>query len=254
MLHLLLLSNVETVEYCSYSLTNATVMSFFADIPHARKLPLREMRIRHWNAEGTSRIDEVPTLLAPTVETLRGSAISWEMEDGGQAWGLKERLPRLRYIDLVEGIVNHAGLADMLSRCPNLQTLRITWGTSIRNPEYTLDFTRMGEALRQYGGVLESLTLNCVDDFSYTQGDSVGRLESLRELTRLRVLRLPQDVLVGDDDPDLDEGEVAPLMLDQVLPTSIEKLCLLSCQDNEDELDMQVVSLIQEGSPFTKLH
>lgn len=48
------------------------------------------------------------------------------MTEGGQEMGPQEQLPRLRCIELVESIINDVGLADILSRCPGLQTLRIT--------------------------------------------------------------------------------------------------------------------------------
>lgn len=248
-LYLLLLPNVETIEYCSYWHTDLTVMELFANVPRTNLF--QEVRIRHYDTEGTARIADIHRLLAPTVEKLRGWALSWEMTAGDQAWGL-ELLPRLRYIELVEGVINDVGLADMLARCPGLRVLHITWGSPIRDSNHALDFTRMGEALRRHGAI-ERLVWNCLEDFSYCQGDAVGRLGSLRELTRLRVLIVPQDVLIGDDDPDLDEGEPLPLPLDQVLPVSIERLRLLSCQDDEEELDKQVVSLIRDGSPFTSL-
>lgn len=65
MLFLLLLLNVEKIEYRSFSDANLTLMAFFADIPYARGLTLWEVRISHSDDMCTKSIAEVPVCSRP---------------------------------------------------------------------------------------------------------------------------------------------------------------------------------------------
>lgn len=254
-LHLLLLDNIEALEYRSYIGSNAIVTEFFRGVAPAvhdneetPQIPqLRELRVRHWSEENTTRITQVQRLVLSSVEKLHGCGIAWEVHpQGGQGKPLSmpTRLA-LKHIEMVDAIMNDCGFEDMLGRCPDLETLRVVWGDSSRMPTFPLDFSGMGQALRRHARQLRKFSLDCTEELSYTQDNSRGRLGSLRELANLWSLVVAQDVLVGVKDED-------PLRLDQVLPDSLKCLRLLSCQEDEEEVDEELAALIQ-GGRFPKL-
>ncbi|KAK6066217.1 hypothetical protein SCUP234_12201 [Seiridium cupressi] len=250
-LHLLLLQNLDTLEYRGYIGSNRIITEFFSGLPmelDGREVvqisQLSELRLRHWSGENTTRITQVQQLLRDSVEKLQACGINWEIHpDSGQGRPtcIASRL-RLKNIEIVDSTINGTGLDDLLGRCPELATLRIVWGSSSRMPTFPLDFGVMGDAIRRHAKRLHTLALDCTEDLSYTQGNSGGRVGSLRELTRLKTLVIAQDMLVGDED-----GE-GTFRLDQVLPDSLETMRLLTCQENEEDLDEQLTGLIQEGS------
>ncbi|KAI1874554.1 hypothetical protein JX265_004762 [Neoarthrinium moseri] len=251
-LHLSLLKNLEALEYRGYIGSNDLVTAFFdgaasSDEAQETQVPhLRELRLRHWSGENTTRITHVQRLLQSSVEKLYACAINWEVDPNsgeGRPLAVGPQLS-LKHVDLVDATINGPGLDDMLQRCPDLITLSIVWGDPSRMPTFPLDFNAIGAALRQHARGLEKLTLDCSEELSYTQGHSEGRLGPLSELPKLKVLVVAQDVLVGEDE---EEGEEEPLSLDQVLPSSLEILRLLTCQDDEENLDEQLVDLIKGG-------
>lgn len=253
-LYLILLKNLETLEYRGNIGTNAIVTEFFGGATAAAvaaahegegtQVPrLSELRLRHWDGRNTTPIAEVQQLLVGSIEKLHGCGINWEvspLNGAGRPSFMAAQL-NLKHIEKVDVAINGYGLDDMLRRCPDLRTLRIVWGNPSRMPTFPLDFGTMGAALRRHARGLEKLTLDCLVDLSYTQGHSEGIIGSLRELTSLVSLVVAQDVLVGEEE----EGE--SFRLDQVLPDSLQTLQLLTCQDDEEDLDEQITSFIQGG-------
>ncbi|KAI1397160.1 hypothetical protein F4819DRAFT_503619 [Hypoxylon fuscum] len=249
----ILLPNVETVAYFIEEPENDILFDFFRCMARSDRLPqLRHLRLLCGSGEDTMHISNVQEMLLPTIQTLRGCGICWEINpvEGGQPrppYALSNRLG-LRHIDLVDAVINGTGLSDLLSRCRDLRTLRIVWGDDERMSFFRLDFGAMGTALRKHARQLEKLALDPLKDPIYPE--AAGRLGSLHRLTKLKTLRIPQNMLVGDFVED-EEGNgylEKPLTLDQTLPDSLESLHLLSCIDNKDmDLDEQVCSLITGG-------
>ncbi|CAJ2513546.1 Uu.00g016650.m01.CDS01 [Anthostomella pinea] len=187
----LLLPNLEAVE-----IRRGTEMLgeiFSGLLGQSRVPPLRLLRLRHWDTNNFMRIKDFQQLLLPTDETLQGCALGWEIGPPEPLWKqLPLMAPRLslRHIDLTDTAIDEHGLNDLLSRCPDLQTLRIK-------------------------------------------------------------LAIPQDMLVGRLEPykyedDEDDDFEPPLMLDQVLPDSLQRLRLLTIHDDEVGLGQQLGKLRRE--------
>ncbi|KAI1134102.1 hypothetical protein F5Y05DRAFT_399687 [Hypoxylon sp. FL0543] len=256
------LPNIKLLEFACNHDAVAMVTRFFGDIAGSleeqsgQKRPLsqlKELRLRHWDTEGATMIADVDDMLLPTVRILRGWAMNWEVYPG--MLETPQRQLKLEHIDLSDSLCNAEGLANILSRCPDLRSLWIQWGSSTVGGGDELDFTRMGAALRAHGRKLEELMLDFREEFTYDQGEGIGRIGSLRELSSLKMLAIQQDVLVGDEtesdeDSDSDSSDSSrhpALTLEQVLPASLEKLRLYSCQPYEESLDEQLYNMIAGG-------
>lgn len=217
---------------------------------------VRDLRIAHWDTEYTSDICTFEELMAmPAVRTLRGWAISWTLDDG-EAPGQKPPLG-LESIHLGCSLVDSQGFGDILMRCAGLRKLKIEWGDacvgSVNESGESMDLDAVGDALRTYGGRLEEIYLDPLEEFDYGEDGWDGRIGSLRELTSLRLLVIAQNLLTGnegghDDDEGDNEGDLsARLALSSLLPESLELLELLSCQDEIETLDLDLVALLESG-------
>ncbi|OTA88255.1 hypothetical protein M434DRAFT_399089 [Hypoxylon sp. CO27-5] len=165
-----LLPNLELLEYtCRYGeydlilrFLNEVAYSLIPGTPEtdsgevAPLSRLGEVRLRHWDTEYTTSIFAVEEFLLPTLHTLRGWSISWN-EPRGTLEGLQTRL-NLKHIYLDSTLCNAEGFKDLLSRCPDLQTLRIGWGSATVGDDSELDFQQIGVALRNHAHNLEEFT------------------------------------------------------------------------------------------------
>ncbi|KAI0830009.1 hypothetical protein F5Y06DRAFT_208250 [Hypoxylon sp. FL0890] len=262
-----LLPNLELLEItCDYD-TNNMVSSFFRKVArplvnapekqNGQKHPftqLQEVRLCHsdtHDAQEATSIFLVDDILLPTVHTLRGWSISWEVHPNMSH--ISQTQLNLKHIYLTYSFCNAEGLVNLLSRCPDLRTLQIEWHEPTAGGSDELNFDKMGEALRNHAHNLEKLVLLywCGGGFAYARR---GRIGSLRKLSCLKALTLQQDILVGeveDSDKESSGTGIPPLStLYEVLPDSLEKLRLYSyslypCQDDDEEnLDEQVYDLI----------
>ncbi|ETS86292.1 hypothetical protein PFICI_00120 [Pestalotiopsis fici W106-1] len=259
---LLLLPNLEQLEIECFYETDFEMCDFVVETragadggPPAALARLRELWLRHNDTEGTTRLKPRGLLTLPTLRTLRGWSVEWSMEtQQDQAEGSPERLDghsSVEHIDFAWSLCNGNSLSSMMSRYPGLKMLSIEWGSATVGCDDDLDFTAIGDALRKYGSsTLEGIKFDCREAFMYEEGESTGRIGSLRELSKLKTLTLPHDILVGEDDEsDEDSDDEASngsglLQLDEVLPTSLEKLHLLSCEGDEGQLDDQIHKMI----------
>ncbi|KAI0107672.1 hypothetical protein F4776DRAFT_644773 [Hypoxylon sp. NC0597] len=216
---------------------------------------LQEVRLRHWDTEYATSIFTFDDFLLQTVQTFRGWSISWEVFP--RLFEPPQAQLNLKHIYLTSALCNAEGLNNLLSRCPDLQTLWIEWGSATVGGDSELDFYQIGVALRNHAHNLEELVLDCREDLSYEYRDHTGRIGSLRELSCLKMIAIHQDILVGDQDEEYDDSYEesyeadypSPLTLDKVLPSSLERLYLLSCDDLEDSEDLheEIYGLIGDG-------
>lgn len=224
---------------------------------------LRELRIRHSDTEDADTLKPQGLLTLPTLRTLRGWSVQWgglypDDRADGHVETHSECLS-VEHVDFSWSLCDGFSLSAMLFHCPDLKTLRIEWGPSTVGCDDNLDFSDMGDALRKHGGNLERLTLDIREAFMYEEGESTGRIGSLRELSKLKYIALTHDMLVGEDDgsdEDSDDESSGPkersLQLGEVLPVSLEELRLYTCEGEEGHLDDQLHEIIA-GKKLTNL-
>ncbi|KAK1633717.1 hypothetical protein BDP81DRAFT_70192 [Colletotrichum phormii] len=266
---LLLAMLLPEVEVLHFALNTEMMMFFIAEVDRPGPFPrLQQVYAECVEADWEGCEIGMPArlcepFLSPTVQIFRGIRVEWLQHI---KWRTAERMS-LKSVHLANSLCNGTGMSDLLSRCPDLETLSIKWADEYLQHVTENDFPyydEIGEALRRYGKNLRELELDCLQEFHYNcdyyrsdeelQQEHVG---SLQELTRLKTLRLPLDALLGQevDDTHSPEGEEhgtklqAPaLTLSHVLPSSLEKLELMSCSSSEVErLYVQIHDLLATG-------
>ncbi|KAI1500376.1 hypothetical protein F5X99DRAFT_410077 [Biscogniauxia marginata] len=271
-LYLALLPNIEEISYIMTGPSSETeFIEFFSQAD--RMLPrLREFYLNYRENVNADKIhiSSIHDLL-PTLKTLHVINLSWELNshENGPSWSKSSLLPPqlgLKHVNLEASTINHAGLSDLLSRSPGLQTLRIEWTHRRRILDVGGWFKNMGDALRKHGQGLEELVLNPAKDPTYRyklrEWITEGPIGSLRELNRLKSLTVPYDSLVSGDRPRqgnltqwqrlLEQYRRGRLRLTDILPESLERLCIMVFQDDE-ELDLQMWDLVRERERFPNL-
>ncbi|KAI4593833.1 hypothetical protein KJ359_008874 [Pestalotiopsis sp. 9143b] len=254
---LLLVPNIERLDLaCWYGmdLTMHDLIKGTRDSSNGAAVPLgrlREIWLRHGDTEGCTTLEPLGLLALPTLRTLRGHALEWTTElqpeidpETEETDDEKQYAPRLalEHIDLKWSLCNEESLENMISRCPDLKTLRIEWGSATVGVDDDLNFDGIGHVLREFGGKLEELMLDCRRAFMYEDlGEATFEIGSLRELSRLRTLVLPHNILVGQGK---DTADRKPLKLQDVLPTSLETLRLFEVHHDERALDDQLYEMI----------
>lgn len=244
-LHLFLLPNLEVTGHCN--MTNhkmRIIRACFKERPVTPILRLRELQFTCQH-DTQAHVSSIQQMLKPTVETLRIFAVRLENKP------FYPEFPefQLKHFYLETAVISAQSIEAILERCPSLRTLHIRWGAIGRMADDSMiGFESLGASIRKHGAGLEQLTLDCLKSTGYVSGSPNGRLGPLRELIKLKELVLPQDILVGG------EGVAArPLSLSQVLPDSLERLYLLSCQEDKRILDKQICALIKEDVRMNKL-
>ncbi|KXH67576.1 hypothetical protein CSAL01_04638 [Colletotrichum salicis] len=261
----MLLPEVEVLHFAP----NTEMMEFIAEVDRPGPFP----RLQQVYAEGVETDWEgceigMPArlcepFLSPTVQIFRGIRVEWLQHI---KWRTAERMS-LKSVHLANSLCNGTGMSDLLSRCPDLETLSIKWADEYLQHVTEDDFPyydEIGETLRRYGKNLGELELDCLQGNHYNcdyyrsdeelQQEHVG---SLQELTRLKTLRLPLDALLGQEVDDTQSPEEeehgtelqAPaLTLSHVLPSSLEELELMSCSSSEVErLYVRIHDLLATG-------
>ncbi|KAK7446165.1 hypothetical protein CaCOL14_006555 [Colletotrichum acutatum] len=261
----MLLPKVEVVHFAP----NTVMMEFVAEVDRSGPFP----RLQQVYAEGVVTDEEglnegmparlCEAFLSPTVQIFHGFHVEWLRHI---KWRGAERMS-LKSVHLGRSLCNGIGVKDLLSHCPDLERVSIKWaGTYLQHDTENIDFPfydQIGEALRRYGHNLRELELDCLEENHYNcdyprtvEELEEERIGSLWELMRLRTLRLPLDLLLGEDDytPHLEEEdhEIGPQMLaltlSDVLPSSLEILELMSCPWNGIEhLHTQIHDLLATG-------
>lgn len=254
---LLLVPNIERLDLVCWYGIDLTMYDLIKETRNSSKgasVPLgrlREIGLRHGDTEGCTTLEPLGLLALPTLRTLRGHAMEWTTElqpemdpEAEEIDDEKQYAPRLalKHIDLTWSLCNEESLENMISRCPDLKTLRIEWGSATVGADDDLNFDGIGHVLREFGGKLEELTLDCRSAFMYEDlGEVTFEIGSLRELSCLRTLVLPHNILVGQGKETADRK---PLKLQDVLPTSLETLRLFEVHHNEWALDDQLYDMI----------
>jgi hypothetical protein len=213
---------------------------------------LRELVIHNRNQETRCGLKPAGLLAVPNLEILKAGGVFWDSLDTDRCNpGI---YLNIRFMQLLDAIIDGAQLSDMLSRCPKLKELHISWGLSADDWDDDLDFDSIGDALRRHGQRLERLELDFRKAYLYAyEDDPMGRIGSLRKLTHLKVLRLQHDALIGrrgdghhSDDDDVEDNTSIDetLKLVELLPRSLEILQLYSSEIAEEQLDDQIYELI----------
>jgi hypothetical protein len=188
---------------------------------------LKELRLSHWDTEGSLLMWEVVDIFShPSLETLTGHANEFAGRIPSK-WA-SQRLA-INHVDLEWSLMDAEGLESLLILCPQLSTLVVEWGPATVG-DNEMDFNAMGDALRKHGTNLKILDFDPRESFNVECGDTIGRIGSLRELMQLRKLRITEEMLLGKEGSDLDNGEdsaeaaasLPPLKLEDVLPEGLE--------------------------------
>lgn len=197
-------------------------------VREADMLPeLKELSLSHYDTESALGLWESMDIFAhPPLERFCGHAIDLT-GPMPERWA-SQRLG-IKYISLGWSLMDGDGLESLLTLCPQLSTLKVEWGSATVGSS-DMNFNSMGDALRRHATNLETLDLDPRDSFEVVDGgESMGRIGSLRELPKLRRLRISEVMLLGEDDSDLydsDSSEAAdiqpPLKLEEVLPENLE--------------------------------
>ncbi|KAH8682017.1 hypothetical protein BX600DRAFT_447635 [Xylariales sp. PMI_506] len=168
------------------------------------------------NARSWKRLD---FLRLPNLQSLTCVRMNWNLLP---QLNLENPLG-LRHINLDYVFMNTAQLSWLLSICPYLKILRVQWEAShelsLENNR-GMDFGAIGDALRQYGTDLESLDLH-VDALNHRE---VGILGSLKELHKLRSLRISSTLVAGSQSRQENNNQL--LQMKSLLPDSLESLAL----------------------------
>ncbi|OHE94808.1 hypothetical protein CORC01_09915 [Colletotrichum orchidophilum] len=233
---------------------------------------LEEFCIANEDTELTVSLKNIQELfLLPRLRTFRGWAVALNTNLAREARASEQQQQpqqrsSLRHAHLKYSLANAEGICDLLSTCPLLQTLEISWGSSTVG-DSDLDFDQIGRALREHAASLEFLDLDPLSCFSYEYGYWTGNIGNLRPLRRLKHLSLPENILLGsedtpvssDDEEDDDDGENAAGAdpgsfdgLESLLPESLESL-RLHIWRGEDEWVRKTVQGVLASGRLTRL-
>lgn len=222
--------------------------AFASDKTGTRFSKLHELGLRYWDTEDAICMCEVDDLLLapPALDTFCGFAVNWcKPPETPRPLGFE-------HISLQHSLIDGPGLSSLLSRCHRLRTLSVTWG-NVWVGDCDLDWDEMGDALRLHAPLLERLHLDPILAFRYTDEESTGRIGSLEQLTRLKELELPLEILVGRmESPASGSGNTLH-SLAQLLPASLESLHLYLTQDGAEELGEELSKLLEVGSQLANL-
>ncbi|KAF4875387.1 hypothetical protein CGCSCA1_v005444 [Colletotrichum siamense] len=234
--------------------TSATMSQ--SSLPLAK---LEEFRIRNQDTELAVRLINYQDLfLLPQLQTFRGWAVDLDTSLAASAQ-TPRRLSSLRYAHFIDSLAEADGICDLLRTCPSLETLEITWGSSLVG-DSTLDFDHIGRVLREHGAGLVELDLDCRECFSFEEAEWSGKIGDLRGLQRLKHLSVPQPIMlgkeddllpslsnVGDSDEEEETADEAPISedsLESLLPESLETLRFYSVYDENDWVQKSVQGVL----------
>ncbi|KAF4852042.1 hypothetical protein CGCSCA4_v003141 [Colletotrichum siamense] len=230
--------------------------------PSQLSLPLaklEEFRIRNQDTELAVRLINYQDLfLLPQLQTFRGWAVDLDTSLAANAQ-TPRRLSSLRYAHFIDSLAEADGICDLLRTCPSLETLEITWGSSLVG-DSTLDFDHIGRVLREHGAGLVELDLDCRECFSFEEAEWSGKIGDLRGLQRLKHLSVPEPILlgkeddllpslsdVGDSDEEEETADEAPISedsLESLLPEYLETLRFYSVYDENDWVQKSIQGVL----------
>ncbi|KAK6074056.1 hypothetical protein SCUP234_08383 [Seiridium cupressi] len=224
---------------------------------------LSDVRLSHWDTENAVIAWDTRSIWGyPTVKSIHGFATDWcDLPPAG----MESTVFRIESIDLKQSLITGEDLSLLLSSCPDLRSLKISWGSAIIG-DCELDFDAIGEALRRDRGFpskLEVLAIDPFEAFEYAEGESKGRIGSLRELGALKQLTVPNHIFVpgllnGDDEDDDEEdseesedseggsSDSAATDLALLLPSSLEILRFTGISDAA-YMERNIIALITDG-------
>ncbi|RGP71541.1 hypothetical protein FSPOR_3247 [Fusarium sporotrichioides] len=175
-----------------------------------------------------------PILLNPNLKVLRTLGIDWYMEEEDSfKWPTHQS--NLECLDLKETIAESDTLKTIMTRCPKLKSLSVDLANLYRRGDgdddgddepiydFVIDLTEFGGVLRKHGGNLEELSFSTFHHGDEYDENTMGGFGSLRELTKLRILRAEYDNLLSEF-----EGNFYIERFSDVLPASIETLHLFN--------------------------
>ncbi|KAK1762331.1 hypothetical protein QBC33DRAFT_601833 [Phialemonium atrogriseum] len=222
--------------------------AFASDKTGTRFSKLHDLGLRYWDTEDAICMCEADDLLLapPALDTFCGFAVNWCRPPE------TPRPLEFEHISPQHSLIDGPGLSSLLSRCHRLRTLSVTWG-NVWVGDCDLDWDEMGDALRLHAPLLERLHLDPILAFRYTDEESTGRIGSLEQLTRLKELELPLEILVGRvESPASGSGNTLH-SLAQLLRASLESLHLYLAQDGAEELGEELSKLLEVGSQLANL-
>lgn len=187
-------------------------------------------------------------LAHPGVSTLRLFESTWQASDVST---ISTRPPYLKHLYCFECVIDVEGIADILTRFPNLETLQIIRRVVDGIP---VDYHIVGDCLRRFGKHLKRLTLWKDIHNTKTGCHPRGRIGSLKDLVYLTDLSIYYSALVLDNNKLAKPGDYValPLDLSEVLPTSLERLKLVGEETLEPGFDIQLLTLLKSDEA-TKL-
>ncbi|KAF7550500.1 hypothetical protein G7Z17_g5686 [Cylindrodendrum hubeiense] len=190
------------------------------------------------NDEASSMAEYEPLLLHPGIEILRLDGIDWRTDQVAKMkWN--NRTCHVHTLDLVDSFVDHVGLLDIFTRCPQLRCLLIHLGESYRDgfgpiwPDdeeegWVFNVVEFSQVLNTHGKALMELD---IDTSSYRDDDKFeGRhfietvMGSLKGMKALRKLKISEDELLLDIEHEITLAAPPPLGIHKVLPANIEEL------------------------------
>ncbi|KAK5717829.1 hypothetical protein LTR15_008670 [Elasticomyces elasticus] len=187
---------------------------FMCMIQHRPLHQLSEVNVEHWDTEDSSSMDGLVALLQlPALDTFRGRAIDCNAESSTLLAPVHSTLKR---VFLYMSLLDDGGLQNLLLACPDLETLSVHWGPETIG-ETSIDYSAIGQALREHGHKLKSLHLTPEDVDFPEDMDINSPLGSLTELTALRFLDVTYHALCAAKD-------TSPDHLRRILPHSLRTL------------------------------
>ncbi|USW48824.1 Putative F-box domain, leucine-rich repeat domain superfamily [Septoria linicola] len=210
---------------------------------------LKEYILYHHDTEGSTPILDVKHLLShDSLRTLKGHALSLQEDEIEDELDDCIFTSRLTKIELTYSLLDGAGMARLLSCCPDLESFSLEWGPSTVG-DCIIDLREVGDAFREHGKRLRRLRLDTKDAFQFEEA-SLDRahhpLGDLTSLASLQVLEVPAMCLSGVYDQTPSQSfEV--LDFAETLPVSLQTLEVLHFRrDKHVALDEQLTSLASD--------
>ena len=210
---------------------------------------LRELRLQPSTPKALRRLKEVSrhTIRRVGLEIFRGERLDisgfWLDRD---LWN-DEWPGTIRAFHLRNSFLEAADLESLLELNPNMTTLDLHWSKDDRD----VNLNRIGQVLRRLARNLSSLSLDWSFSPSRWGSDlAIGRLDSLRELTRLCYLKLPLMPLVWSNDRHDIEGSHGTMRsFAEILPRSLEKFVVLresypGVSDMEKQIESKLFDIV----------
>ena len=222
-----------------------------AAVSSAGHLPcLREIHVQHWDTEYCVMISDIWSLLRlDSLKVFNGQTIDFEQEHtvGDHGEDLEVALPshhfKLQEVHLELSIIDAHGLKNLLSCCPDLETLFIHWG-SVLQGDCTIWWDQFGTVLRNCPSAakLRSVTFDIIEMDYYNTGEGCDTsihpsLGNLTAMSSLQNLDVPAVALWGSDGDGLVNASLHSIV--HTLPPTLKRLGV-SCWNDCSTINRQV--------------